>query len=136
MIEDNLILMKTVEGLSSERVSSSQCNTSISKKVQFKNREDEIIHFFLLQTPLRKAVALRNMSLSESHLIELNHSFDVINSSGEVSFGVIAMEEDAPLSLEEEMQALRNHNKPLLLIIISRLVRMIRQIQLGKSQGA
>ena len=47
MIEDNLILMKTVEGLSSERVSSSQCNTSISKKVQFKNREDEIIHLFI-----------------------------------------------------------------------------------------
>ena len=73
------------------------------------------------------------MSLSESFLTELNHSFEV---SGEVSFGVIAMEEDAPLSLEEEMQALRNHNKPLLLIIISRLVRMIRQIQLGKRQGA
>ena len=89
-----------------------------------------------MQTPLRKAVALRNMSFSESFLSEFNHSFDVINSSGEVSFGVIAMEEDAPLSLEEEMQALRNHNKPLLLIIISRLVRMIRQIQLVKSQGA
>ena len=88
-----------------------------------------------MQTPLRKTVALRNMSLSESFLTELNHSFDLINSSGEVSFGVIAMEEDAPLSLEEEMQALRNHNKPLLLIIISRLARMIRQIQPGKSQG-
>ena len=85
---------------------------------------------------MRKAVALRNMSLSGSFLTELNHSFDVINESGDISFGVVAMEEDAPLSMEEEMQALRNHNKPLLLIIITRLVRMLSQIQLGKRQGA
>ena len=76
------------------------------------------------------------MSLSGSFLTELNHSFDVINESGDISFGVVAMEEDAPLSLAEEMKALRNHNKPLLLIIITRLVRMLSQIQLGKRQGA
>ena len=87
-----------------------------------------------MQTPLRKTVALRNMSLSESFLTELNHSFDVINESGDISFGVVAMEEDSPLSLAEEMQALRNHNKPLLLILITRLVSMISQIQLGKRQ--
>ena len=89
-----------------------------------------------MQTPLRKTVALRNMSLSESFLTELNHSFDVINESGDISFGVVAMEEDAPLSMEEEMQALRNHNKPLLLIIITRLVRMLSKIQPGYRQGA
>ena len=76
------------------------------------------------------------MSLSGSFLTELNHSFDVINESGDISFGVVAMEEDAPLSLAEEMKALRNHNKPLLLIIITRLVRMLSQIQLGKRHGA
>ena len=136
MIEDNLSLMNTIDGLSTERFTSGQCITPISKKVHTVHNHRRIRLTYFLQTPLRKTVALRNMSLSKNLLNELNHSIEVINESCDISFGVMAMEEDAPLSLEEEMQALRNHNKPLLLIIISRLVRMLRQIQPGKRKGA